>query len=88
MPVDPLANSMTNKIIELSAERKKRRPQTYEEMAQEARKLVFDPTLPWHDADEPVDITLGRTNAQGGFIRDDDDDKLADTERDETDANK
>lgn len=77
---------MANKTTDLAAERRKRKPQTYEEMAQEAYRLVFDPALPWHDAEEPADITLGRTNAQGGFIRDDIDDKLADAERDETDA--
>lgn len=74
---------MANKIISLSKERNKRKPQTYDEMARNAFKLFNDPALLANLGDEPALLASGKTNAQGGFIRDDEDDAFADEERDD-----
>lgn len=72
---------MNKKIVSLSKERRKRKPQTYDEIAKVAFNMFNDPALLEKVGEEPHCINSGRPNPQGGFIRDDENDALADAER-------
>lgn len=74
---------MNKKIINLNAERRKRKPRSIEEMVDSAFRQYTNPDLLAKAGPEPDYLASGRTNAQGWFIRDDEDDLLADQERDD-----
>lgn len=66
------------KLIRLNKERKKRKPRALDAVAQAAYRRFCAPefiaTLP----PEPVGIASGKTATDGSFVRDDEEDRLAD----------
>lgn len=74
---------MKKNIIHLGDERRKRKPRSLEDAAKIAYRKFCDPeflaTLP----EEPIGLASGKTAPDGGFVRNDEDDLLADADRDE-----
>lgn len=73
---------MNNKIVDLGKERRKRKPRTIDEMVNSAFQQYYSPEFLASIGEEPIGLASGKTNAQGGFVRQDEDDLLADSERD------
>lgn len=74
---------MKKKIINLSEERQKRKPLSLEEAAKIIFRKNFDPDFVATLGEEPVGLASGKTNAHGGFVRDDQEDFLADEDRED-----
>lgn len=72
---------MNKNVISLTKERKKRKPRSLEEMVDSAFRQYNNPDFLKQVGEEPELLASGRTNAQGGFVRDDENDLLADEER-------
>ncbi|WP_338847384.1 hypothetical protein V8J88_01535 [Massilia sp. W12] len=66
------------KILDFGAERKKRKPRSTEEAAQAAYRRFCLPEFIASLPDEPPAIASGKAAADGGFIREDEDDISAD----------
>ena len=66
------------KLIDLNKERRKRKPRSPEEVAQAAYRRFCAPEVIAALPDEPSGIASGKTALDGSFIRDDEDDRLAD----------
>lgn len=79
---------MSKNVTSLSKERRKRKPRSLEEMVASAFRHYNNPDFLAKVGKEPDLLASGCTNAQGGFIRDDEDDRLADSERDEDESEK
>ena len=79
---------MATKVINLSKERRKRKPKSIDEMVDSAIRQYYNPEFLASIGEEPIGLASGKTNADGGFIRDDEDDLLADEERREDEAEK
>jgi hypothetical protein len=77
---------MDTKVINLSKERRKRKPKSIDEIVESAIRQYCNPEFLAAIGEEPIGLASGKTNAQGGFIRGDEDDLLADQERKEDDS--
>lgn len=72
---------MKKKPIDFNAERRARKPLALEDAARLIFRKSFDPAYSATIGEEPQGLASGKTNAAGGFVRDDEDDLLADSER-------
>jgi hypothetical protein len=79
------STDITNKIISLSEQRRKRKPLSLDDAAKNAYQKFCNPEFLATIGEEPIGLASGQTNAEGGFIRDDEDDLLADADRDAQD---
>ncbi len=77
---------MNKNVISLSKERKKRKPRSLEDMVDSAFRHYNSPDFLKNVGEEPELLASGRTSAQGGFIRDDENDSLADEEREDNEG--
>lgn len=72
---------MGKKVIDLGDEPRKQKPMPLEEVAKIAFREYLNPAFLATVGKEPAGLASGQTNAQGGFVRADDDDLLADEDR-------
>lgn len=79
---------MNTKIINLSKERRKRKPKSIDEMVDSAIRQYCSPEFLASIGEEPIGLASGKTSADGSFVRDDEGDLLADEARDEDEAKK
>lgn len=73
------------KVIDLNAERRARKPLSLEDAARLIFRKSFDPAYSATLGEEPQGLASGKTNPAGGFVRDDEDDLLADSARTDDD---